>query len=52
MGTLLVLHLGVLVGLFATAPYGKFVHFVYRFGALLLNRLEEAEEATSAMRGL
>ncbi len=44
MGILLVLHLGVLVGLFATAPYGKFVHFVYRFGALLLNRLEEAEE--------
>lgn len=41
LGVLLVLHLGVLTGLYATAPYGKFVHFVYRGGALILNRLEQ-----------
>jgi citrate/tricarballylate utilization protein len=42
MGSLLVAHLAVLVALFATAPYGKFVHAVHRFGALVLNRLEVA----------
>ncbi len=30
MGTLLVLHLACIAALFATAPYGKFVHAVYR----------------------
>jgi citrate/tricarballylate utilization protein len=34
MGSLLVLHLGAVAGLFVTAPYGKFVHFIYRFIAL------------------
>jgi citrate/tricarballylate utilization protein len=42
MGALLVAHLAVLTALYATAPYGKFVHFVYRLAALVLNRLEEA----------
>jgi citrate/tricarballylate utilization protein len=41
MGTALVIHLALLVALYATAPYGKFVHFVYRFAALLLYRAEE-----------
>jgi citrate/tricarballylate utilization protein len=40
MGTLLVIHLGTVVSMFATMPYGKFVHAVYRFGALLRNRME------------
>jgi citrate/tricarballylate utilization protein len=40
MGLTLVVHLGLVAGLFATAPYGKFVHAVYRFLALLRNRLE------------
>ncbi|TMA21588.1 MAG: hypothetical protein E6J85_07250, partial [Deltaproteobacteria bacterium] len=35
MGPLLALHLGFVLGLFATLPYGKFVHAVYRFAALL-----------------
>jgi citrate/tricarballylate utilization protein len=35
MGTLLAIHLGVVLGLFLTLPYGKFVHGLYRFGALV-----------------
>jgi len=45
LGALPVLHLAFLVALYATAPYGKFVHFVYRFAALVLNRAERAAEA-------
>jgi len=35
LGPALTLHLGSLVALFVTAPYGKLVHAVYRFAALL-----------------
>jgi citrate/tricarballylate utilization protein len=35
MGILLALHLGVVLALFLTMPYGKFVHGLYRFAALL-----------------
>src|SRR5262245_2541262 len=35
MPTLLVVHLGFVLGLFLTLPYGKFVHGVYRMAALL-----------------
>ncbi len=35
MGSLLAVHLGAVAGAFATAPYGKFVHFVYRSIALV-----------------
>jgi citrate/tricarballylate utilization protein len=35
MGTLLALHLGAVFGFFLTMPYGKFVHGIYRFAALL-----------------
>ncbi len=35
MGVLLALHLGVVLGLFLSMPYGKFVHGLYRFAALM-----------------
>ena len=35
MGILLALHLGVVLALFITMPYGKFVHGIYRFLALV-----------------
>ncbi len=35
MGTLLALHLGVVFALFITMPYGKFVHGLYRYAALV-----------------
>lgn len=34
MGTLLAVHLGLVLGLFLTLPYGKFMHGLYRFLAL------------------
>jgi citrate/tricarballylate utilization protein len=40
MGTLLVVHLGIVLGLFLTIPYGKFVHGIYRFVALAKFALE------------
>jgi citrate/tricarballylate utilization protein len=35
MGILLAIHLGVVLGLFLSLPYGKFVHGLYRFLALV-----------------
>jgi citrate/tricarballylate utilization protein len=40
MGTILIVHLGTVAALFITAPYGKFVHFVYRSFALLRYQIE------------
>jgi len=40
MGTLLTVHLGTVMALFLTLPYGKFVHAVYRFAALVRYHLE------------
>jgi citrate/tricarballylate utilization protein len=41
MGVLLALHLGVVLALFLTLPYGKFVHALYRFAALVRYHLEK-----------
>ena len=41
MGTLLTVHVGVVLGLFITLPYGKFVHAVYRYAALVRNAIEQ-----------
>jgi citrate/tricarballylate utilization protein len=41
MGTLLVLHLGMVAGLFITAPYGKFAHVAYRYAALVRYAIEQ-----------
>ncbi len=40
MGVLLAVHLGVVLGLFLMLPYGKLVHAVYRFAALIRYGLE------------
>jgi citrate/tricarballylate utilization protein len=41
MGTLLVIHLAVVAGLFITLPYGKFAHALYRYLALVRYAIEQ-----------
>jgi citrate/tricarballylate utilization protein len=41
MGTLLVVHLGTVAGLFITAPYSKFAHVIYRYAALIRYAIEQ-----------
>jgi citrate/tricarballylate utilization protein len=43
LGTVLILHLASIAALFVTAPYGKFVHFVYRSFALVRYQVEQEE---------
>jgi citrate/tricarballylate utilization protein len=40
MSAVLVVHLGVVLALFLTLPYGKFVHGIYRAAALIHYALE------------
>jgi citrate/tricarballylate utilization protein len=40
---LLALHLGVVMALFATLPYGKFAHGVFRSAALLKWAIEKRQ---------
>jgi citrate/tricarballylate utilization protein len=40
MGLLLVIHLATVLALYVSAPYGKFAHVVYRYAALVQNRIE------------
>ena len=40
MGVLLALHLGVVLALFLTLPYGKFMHALYRLAALVRFHIE------------
>jgi citrate/tricarballylate utilization protein len=46
MGLLLRLHLGVVVGLCLTLPYGKYVHSIYRLAALARSVLEGSKRRT------
>lgn len=46
MGKLLVVHLGLVLALFVTLPYGKFVHGIYRSAAVLKYALERARKKT------
>src|SRR5262249_61875312 len=48
MGPLLALHLGVVFALFITLPYGKFVHGLYRFVALVRYAMERRAMAQGA----
>ena len=47
MGALLVVHLGAVLALFLTLPYGKFVHGIYRAAALM----KYAANDVGALRG-
>ena len=40
LGSLLILHLASIAAFFITAPYGKFVHFLYRMLALVRYQIE------------
>jgi citrate/tricarballylate utilization protein len=42
-GLLLCLHLGAVMALFATLPYGKFAHGVFRTAALLRHAVEKRQ---------
>ncbi|MNT89268.1 hypothetical protein D3C72_2299710 [compost metagenome] len=44
MPLLLAVHLGVVMALFATLPYGKFAHGIYRSAALLKSAIEKRQE--------
>ena len=48
MGILLALHLGIVLALFLTLPYGKFVHGLYRFAALVRYARERRALAAAA----
>ena len=44
MGVLLIVHLAIVLALFVTLPYGKFVHGLYRTAALVKYRREKPRE--------
>jgi citrate/tricarballylate utilization protein len=43
MGSMLIIHIGLVMALFITFPFGKFVHGVYRYIALVRNAQEQSE---------
>lgn len=43
MPALLAVHLGIVIALFATLPYGKFAHGIYRSAALLKSSVEKRQ---------
>jgi len=47
MGALLLIHLGFVLALFLTLPYGKFVHGPYRFAALVRYASERSRASDS-----
>ena len=50
MGPLLIVHLGIVLALFLTLPYGKFVHGFYRAAALVKYAIETARDPSSPPR--
>jgi citrate/tricarballylate utilization protein len=49
MGGLLLVHLAVVLALFLTLPYGKFVHGIYRAAALFKDALEKRAAISAAV---
>jgi citrate/tricarballylate utilization protein len=47
MAPLLIVHLGIVLALFLTLPYGKFVHGFYRMAALVKYAIEMAHDPAS-----
>ena len=43
-GLIFAIHMSIIFTVFITAPYGKFVHLVFRYEALLKNRIEEQKQ--------
>jgi citrate/tricarballylate utilization protein len=43
MGVTLAVHLGLVLALFLTMPYSKFVHGLYRLGALIRHAIERPD---------
>ena len=50
MASLLIVHLGIVLALFLTLPYGKFVHGFYRTAALVKYAIETGREPSSQLR--
>lgn len=50
MATLLAIHLGCVMAFFATMPYGKFAHGVYRCAALLKYAIERRQPTNLRMK--
>ena len=46
LAVLLCLHLGAVMALFATLPYGKFAHGIFRTAALLRHAIEKRQPST------
>ncbi|MPV66797.1 tricarballylate utilization 4Fe-4S protein TcuB [Burkholderia sp. BE17] len=49
MPSLLAIHLGVVMALFATLPYGKFAHGIFRSAALLKSSIEKRQRNTLSL---
>ena len=49
MGTWLAIHLGFVLALFLTMPYGKFAHGVFRSAALLKFAIEKRQPTQLAL---
>jgi len=44
MGVVFIIHFGLVLGFFLTLPYGKFLHALYRYAALVQNAIEASNE--------
>lgn len=51
MGILLAIHLGVVMALFLTLPYGKFAHGFYRCASLLKWAIEKRRGKQAGVAG-
>jgi citrate/tricarballylate utilization protein len=51
MPSLLAVHLGVVMALFLTLPYGKFAHGIFRCAALLKWAIEKRQPSTLTLGG-